>query len=128
MKGLHKNTNDYKLKAAELKVVENNMSSLRKQIGLTAMSQKELTAELRKLQAMKGIAIPQSKEFFELEKRIVPEPMKARPCTRPVCPPKIPPDLRIPVLGSQSLMVLSSDPLTSRVESGLKQRAVTTSA
>ena len=70
MKGLHKNTNEYKQKAAELKVVETNMSSLRKQIGLAALSQKELTAELRKLQAMKGIAIPQSKEFFELEKRI----------------------------------------------------------
>lgn len=65
---------------------------------------------------------------FELENKIVPEPINARPFTRPECPPKIPPGLSIPVLGSQSLMVLSSDPLTRRVESGLKHSAVTTSA
>ena len=70
MKGLHKNTNEYKQKAAELKQVDSQMAGLRKQIGLTALSQKELTAELRRLQQLKNITTPQSKEFHELQGRI----------------------------------------------------------
>lgn len=70
MKGLAKNTQEYKDKSAELKKVEDQMSNLRKQMGLTALSQKELLSELRKLQALKNVTTPQTKEFFELQKQI----------------------------------------------------------
>jgi TP901 family phage tail tape measure protein len=70
MKALHKNTTEYKNKAAELKVVDTQMASLRKQIGLTALSQKELTSELKRLQQLKNITTPQSKEFHELQNQI----------------------------------------------------------
>lgn len=70
MKGLNKNTTEYKQKAAQLKDVENQMVGLRKQIGLTALSQKELTAELNRLKQLKNIAVPQSEEFKRLQKEI----------------------------------------------------------
>ena len=70
MKLLTKNTEEYRKKAAELKSVEVQMSGLRKQIGLTALSQKELRDELRKLEAMKNITTPQTREFKELQKQI----------------------------------------------------------
>ena len=70
MKGLHKNTTEYKNKAVELKAVDTQMAALRKQIGLTALSQKELTAELKRLQQLKNITTPQSKEFHELQRQI----------------------------------------------------------
>lgn len=70
MKLLTKNTEEYRKKAAELKSVEVQMSGLRKQIGLTALSQKELVSELRKLEAMKSVATPQTREFKELQKQI----------------------------------------------------------
>ena len=70
MQGLGKSTQEYKDKAALLKDVETKMASLRKEMGLAALSQKELTSELKRLQALKNVTTPQSKEFFELQKRI----------------------------------------------------------
>ncbi|MBK8146289.1 MAG: phage tail tape measure protein [Bacteroidetes bacterium] len=70
MKSLAKNTQEYRDKSAELKKVEDQMANMRKQMGLTALSQKELMAELRKLQALKNVTTPQTKEFFELQKQI----------------------------------------------------------
>lgn len=70
MKTLTKNTVEYKNKAAELKSVETQMTGLRKQIGLTALSQKELNSELRRLEAMKSLTTPQTKEFKELQVQI----------------------------------------------------------
>lgn len=70
MAGLKKNTEEYKKKAAELKQVEGTMADLKKQIGITALSQKELVAELNKLKALKGSVQPFSKEFNQLQKEI----------------------------------------------------------
>ncbi|MBK6820245.1 MAG: hypothetical protein IPG85_11915 [Bacteroidetes bacterium] len=70
MKSLSKNTQEYRDKAAELKKVEDQMQNLRKQMGLTALSQKELISELKRLQALKNVTTPQTKEFFELQKQI----------------------------------------------------------
>lgn len=58
------------LKTEALKETENRMSLLRKEIGLTALSQKELRQELRKLESMKSWAIPETKQYKELEKQI----------------------------------------------------------
>ncbi len=70
MKGLKKNTDEYKRKANELKAVRDRMAELHKQIGLTSMSQRELVNELKKLQMQKNMLTPQTKEFNELQKRI----------------------------------------------------------
>ena len=70
MKGLKKSTDEYKAKAAELEQVEASMTALKKQIGITALTQKELVAELNKLKALKGSVIPFSTEFRQLEKDI----------------------------------------------------------
>lgn len=65
-----KNTQEYKDKSAAVKELEGKMSELRKQMGLTAMNQKELVNELRRLHALKSVTTPQTKEFFELQKQI----------------------------------------------------------
>ena len=70
MRGLKKSTDEYKTKAAELGKINDQMATLRKTIGLTALSQKELTAELARLRALKSVATPQTKEFEELQKSI----------------------------------------------------------
>lgn len=70
MKGLKKNTDEYRAKASELQQVQARMASLRSQIGLTALSQKELVAELKRLQALKNFATPQTREFRELQVQI----------------------------------------------------------
>lgn len=70
MSELKKGTEEYIQKAKALKEVEGNMATLRKQIGLTALTQKELLAELKRLQMLKNTTTPQTKEFEELQKRI----------------------------------------------------------
>lgn len=54
----------------EYKATTARMAELRGQIGLTALSQKELTAELKRLQSLKNITTPQTKEFRELQEQI----------------------------------------------------------
>lgn len=70
MKRLKKGTVAYKDAAMELSAVKGQMDALRKTMNVTALSQKELTAELRKLKALKGFLKPQTKEFNELDKQI----------------------------------------------------------
>lgn len=65
MDGLKKSTQEYKDKAKELKQVNDQMDQLKRTIGLTALSQKELERELSKLQRLKGSAVPFSKEYKE---------------------------------------------------------------
>ncbi len=70
MQGLKKGTEEYITKTKELKQVNTDMDALKKQIGLTALSQKELIAELNKLKALKGSVVPFSAEFKTLQKDI----------------------------------------------------------
>ena len=63
---------------------------------------------------------------LDAEKRMVPDPMKASPCTLPAWPEKM--VRSVPLLGSQRRMVLSSLPLAMTLESGEKHRAEMTSA
>lgn len=70
MDGLKKNTQAYIDKKAELKKVTDEMDDLKKKIGITSLTQKELNAELKKLNALKGSVAPFTKEFFDLEKQI----------------------------------------------------------
>lgn len=70
MKGLKKGTQEYIDKASELKKVTADMDKLRKSIGLSAMTQKELVNELNRLKAMRGSLTPQTKEFDNLSKKI----------------------------------------------------------
>lgn len=70
MKGLKKGTDEYITKGKELEQVNAQMTSLKKQIGLTALTQKELIAELNKLKSLKGSIVPFSNEFKELDKQI----------------------------------------------------------
>lgn len=70
MKGLKKGTQEYINKASELKNITADMDKLRKSIGLSAMTQKELVNELNRLKAMRGSLTPQTKEFDNLSKKI----------------------------------------------------------
>lgn len=70
MKGLTKNTAEYKAAASELSSVSARMTELRNQIGLTSLSQKELTAKLKELNAIKNIMTPGTQEFKNLQKEI----------------------------------------------------------
>jgi TP901 family phage tail tape measure protein len=70
MSKLKKGTDEYIAKKAELAKITGEMDTLRKQIGITALTQKELIAELNKLKALKGSVIPFSNEFKELDKQI----------------------------------------------------------
>ena len=70
MSGLKKGTQEYIDKAKALKSVTTEMDSLKKSIGITALSQKELTAELNKLKALRGSMVPFSAEFKALSKEI----------------------------------------------------------
>ena len=70
MEGLNKRTTEYKNKKAELAQVQAQMDSLKKSIGITALTQKELINELTKLKALKGSVAPFSDEFKKLEKDI----------------------------------------------------------
>lgn len=70
MVGLKKSTQEYKDKAAELKQVNTQMDELKRTIGLTALSQKELERELSKLQRLKSHAVPFSDEYKEWARQI----------------------------------------------------------
>lgn len=70
MKGLKKSTEEYKAKAKELSEVNKQMAELKKTIGITSLSQKELIQELNKLKALRGSAVPFSKEFRDLDAQI----------------------------------------------------------
>lgn len=70
MQGLKKGTDEYIAKAKELSQVNEKMADLKKQIGLTSLTQKELNQELVRLKAMKGSVVPFTKEFYDLEKQI----------------------------------------------------------
>jgi len=70
LKGLHGNSARAKEIRADLKGIDSRILELKKSIGLTALSQKELTSELRRLQTLKNVATPQTKEYFELQKQI----------------------------------------------------------
>lgn len=70
LKGMKKGTAEYIAKSNELKQVTDQMTKLRKSIGLTAMTQKELVNELNRLKAMRGSLTPQTKEFDNLSKKI----------------------------------------------------------
>lgn len=70
MEGLKKGTAEYVAKAKELKEVNAQMSELKKTIGITSLTQKELVAEMKKLQALKGSLQPFTKEWKELDAQI----------------------------------------------------------
>ncbi|MES2457205.1 MAG: phage tail tape measure protein [Bacteroidota bacterium] len=70
MQGLVKGTAEYVAKGKELSTVTKEMDALKKQIGITSLSQKELTSELAKLRALRGSVLPFSKEYDELSKSI----------------------------------------------------------
>ncbi len=70
MEGLKKGTEAYIAKKAELKQVTDEMDKLKKQIGLTSLTQKELIRELNTLKALRGSVIPFSDEYKELSKSI----------------------------------------------------------
>ncbi|CAN5397730.1 phage tail tape measure protein [soil metagenome] len=70
MQGLVKGTAEYAAKATQLKSVTAEMDTLKKSIGLTALSQKELTAELNKLKALRGSVVPFSDEYNKLSQSI----------------------------------------------------------
>ncbi|HRN80173.1 MAG TPA: phage tail tape measure protein [Ferruginibacter sp.] len=70
MAGLKKGTEEYIQKNAELKRITSEMASLKKEIGITALNQKELTSELNRLKALRGSVVPFSAEFKDLSKQI----------------------------------------------------------
>lgn len=70
MDGLKKSSQEYADKKAELAKITGEMDKLKQQIGITALTQKELVAELNKLKALKGSVVPFTKEFNDLEKQI----------------------------------------------------------
>lgn len=67
MKGLTKGTDEFLKKEAELKQITGRMTELKKQIGLTSLSQKELNQELNKLKSLKGSVSPLSQEYKEYD-------------------------------------------------------------
>ena len=70
MEALKKGTQEYINKKAELKLLTDQMGELKKSIGLTSLSQKELVQELNKLKALRGSVIPFSDEYKTLSKSI----------------------------------------------------------
>jgi len=70
MKDLKKNTAEWIAKNEQLKKINARMDELKSKIGLTAMSQKELVQELKKLQAQKNFLTPQTAEFKKLQQQI----------------------------------------------------------
>ena len=70
MEGLKKGTQAYLDKKKELKAVTDQMGELKKQIGITALTQKELVRELNSLKALRGSVQPFSDEYKRLSKEI----------------------------------------------------------
>ena len=67
---LKKGTDEYIVSAGELKKVTAEMSDLKKNIGLAALSMKELAAERRTLTALLNSSIPLSKEYKDAEAQL----------------------------------------------------------
>jgi len=70
MKNLKKGSDDYVAASQQLSQVKAQMDGLKQSIGITALSQKELTQELRNLNALKGSVQPFTKEFNDLQTQI----------------------------------------------------------
>jgi len=70
MDGLKKGTQEYIDKSKELKQVTSEMDALKKQIGITSFTLKELNAERAKLTAQRNNSIPLSAEFKEYDKQL----------------------------------------------------------
>lgn len=70
MEGLKKGTAEYIAKKNELSQITGEMSKLKKEIGLAALTQKELIRELNTLKALRGSVIPFSDEYKQLSKSI----------------------------------------------------------
>lgn len=70
MEGLKKGTEAYIAKKKELAGINQEMIELKKTIGITALSQKELVAELNKLKALRGSVVPFTKEYKDLSEQI----------------------------------------------------------
>lgn len=70
MQGLTKGTKEYISKKAELTQVTGAMDALKKQIGLAALSQKELVRELTTLKNLRGSVTPFSDEYKKLDASI----------------------------------------------------------
>ena len=70
MKGLRKGTQEYIDANRELSQVTAQMNTLKQSIGLTALNEKELVAEIRKLNALKGSVQPFTKEFKDLQTQL----------------------------------------------------------
>lgn len=70
MEGLTKGTQAFIDKKADIKKINEEMDGLKRQIGLTALTQKELNQELLKLKSLKGSVTPFTEEFKNLQKQI----------------------------------------------------------
>lgn len=70
MQGLTKGSAEYAAKAKELQNVTSEIDKLKKSIGLTSLTQKELTQELTRLKALKGSMVPFTEEFKAMERQI----------------------------------------------------------
>lgn len=70
MQGLKKGTAEYIAKSNELKQVTEKMGALKKQIGITALTQKELVKELASMKALKASMQPFTDEWKKLDKEI----------------------------------------------------------
>ncbi len=64
---LVKGTQEYIDASAQLKTVNADIVELKQQIGLTALSEKELAAELRKVSALRGSVTPLTEEWHQLD-------------------------------------------------------------
>lgn len=71
MKGLKKGTQDYIDKNAELKKVNDAMDELKKQIGLTSFTLKDLASEHRNLTSALNQAIPGTAEYKKFETELL---------------------------------------------------------
>ena len=67
---LKKGTQEYIAAASELKKVNADMGTLKQSIGLAALSQKELNAEIKKLKALRSSVTPFSKEYKDLSTQL----------------------------------------------------------
>lgn len=70
MDGLNKRTKEYAEKKKQLADINNQMAELKKTIGLSALSQKELNKELKTLTALRNSVVPFSDEYKKLDGRI----------------------------------------------------------
>lgn len=70
MKGLKKNTEEYNKKAADLKQVTARMDELKKSIGLTSLTMKELIREQQRLNQLRSQTVIGSKDFQMYSKQL----------------------------------------------------------